>query len=284
MPDTGWILASAGVNDATVGNRAWSNPGNIAADDGNWTNGSGIALFNTDSTSNPTNYLRAAIGDVSSIPSSATILGIEVRVERGEITAARDVFDDSVRLYIDGTGYVGNDQSDASEWAVSSGGTGDQELITYGGPADLWGLSSITRDDVVNNLEVGISAVTAIDGAAPVAGGLDRVEFKITYALAKDFTDAGAEGSESFAVSVTAQRAFSDAGAEGSSSYSIDVTAQKSITDAGAEGAETFGVTKAKSFTDAGAEGSEAMVRNAFALPTYLKNRFEAIVIDVLDD
>jgi len=97
----------------------------------------------------------------------------------------------------------------------------------------------------------------------------------------KAFSDAGAEGGETFVKAVQVSKAFSDAGPGGAESFAL--AKLKAFSDAGAEGAEAYHLTKHKSVSDAGAEGAETFSKTRFINPVYLKDRFEAIIIKVLD-
>ena len=101
--------------------------------------------------------------------------------------------------------------------------------------------------------------------------------------IPKAFSDAGAEGAESFLKDVAIQKALSDAGAEGSESYAISIEVQKAFSDAGAEGSESYGIIQNKALSDAGAEGAESFSKTALAIPAYLPNKFEAIMVKIIE-
>ncbi len=73
MPDTGFIIASAGVDDAGKGTVAWGNPGNVTADDG------------TDAVSsvsaNESHWLRSSHDFSGILPINAVITGVTVRLQ-----------------------------------------------------------------------------------------------------------------------------------------------------------------------------------------------------------
>ena len=78
-------------------------------------------------------------------------------------------------------------------------------------------------------------------------------------------------------------KAFSDAGAEGAESFLKDVAIQKAFSDAGAEGSESYGIIQNKALSDAGAEGAESFSKTALAIPAYLPNKFEAIMVKIIE-
>ena len=79
MSDTGFLIAAAGSNVANGSGVAWSNPGNITADDA--SNASftvGVAL------DGDTDRLTSGTHSVS-LPGGAIINGIEVQAELGGV-------------------------------------------------------------------------------------------------------------------------------------------------------------------------------------------------------
>lgn len=101
------------------------------------------------------------------------------------------------------------------------------------------------------------------------------------FAVPKAFSDAGAEGAESLAKIVAVPKVLSDAGAEGAESYALIIG--KVFSDAGAEGSVSFAITKSRGFSDAGAEGAESFSKTVFIIPTYLQNKFEAIMVKIIE-
>lgn len=132
MADTGWVLANAGANVDNGGAVAWSNPGNVTADDG--TN----ATVAPD-VGDPTDYLRATFNLSALIPVGATINGVEARYQA--LRSASGPTEQHVYLVVGGTA-VGADKSEAAAY------TGVATDYTRGGAADLWS-TTITRDQAV---------------------------------------------------------------------------------------------------------------------------------------
>ena len=115
---------STGVDDATVGSVAWSNPGNVSAWDGRLVQAS--LTFAQD-----THYVKAT-GFGFAIPSTATIAGIKVEAPV-YTTPAQCVRDLSVKLVKAGT-ISGSDRAVISGWVPG-------QLRAWGGSTDLWGSS-----------------------------------------------------------------------------------------------------------------------------------------------
>lgn len=109
---------------------AWSNPGNIGAEDGNYATAS-LRRFGGGS---PSKSLVAVGLDLSKMPDDATINGLEVTVSLYASVASK-VYDDSLRLGSAGS-LVGDEKADlVNFWPVT------ETVRTYGGPEDTWGLS-----------------------------------------------------------------------------------------------------------------------------------------------
>jgi len=119
----------------------WTNPGNVAADDGtNATITSG--LFDLSVTS-----FRLECTDFDfAIPGGATILGIEVTIERQ--ASAGQHRDTQVQLIKGGSTSGDNKADTATNWPSS------MTAKTYGGPTDLWGLSWSPSDINATNFGV----------------------------------------------------------------------------------------------------------------------------------
>jgi len=137
----GPIFAGTGSNDASVGTIAWTNTGNITADDG--------ATANIPFTSGTTNYLTATNYGFS-IPSGSTINGItaeikEVNGEFGGITK-----DNAVRI-IKGGVIQSSNKANTNIWPAGV-------YVSYGGTSDLWGASWSAADINSSGFGLAISA------------------------------------------------------------------------------------------------------------------------------
>lgn len=280
------VFASAGVDDSTVGSSPWLFTDRVTADDG--------LPATANSTPSPTHYLRSKIGDVSSIPSDSIIDGIIISMGKWESLASNNFFDNLVRLYKSGTGFVGNNKADTvTEWSTT------ETLVSYGGATDLWGVAW-TRSEVLN-MEVGLSATFAT-----VPGGrIDYVKFTIHYTppVLKSLSGASTN-SGVLTTAITVLKALVGACTNSGSLITI-MTILKALsgasTNAGALATQVFTtISKALSGVSTNA-GALAMLINRFVslsgastntgvlsklrtiTPTYLRDRFEAIIIKILD-
>lgn len=73
MPDTGFVIASAGVNDTGKGTIGWTNPDRVTADDGSDAT-AGVG-------SSESNWLRSSHDFQGLLPISAVITGVTCRVQ-----------------------------------------------------------------------------------------------------------------------------------------------------------------------------------------------------------
>lgn len=124
------LSGSSFVNNTGVGSFAWGSPEN-AASSNNVRASAGI-LLGVFSSAN-SNYLIAT-GFGFSIPSYASVCGVEVMVEKsaGGLGLGSSIIDNAVYL-VKGGGVTGSNQASGSSWSASDG------LATYGGSGSLWG-------------------------------------------------------------------------------------------------------------------------------------------------
>jgi hypothetical protein len=114
------------ITSTGPGSVAWSNPSNAQTNDANRATAAGIT------SGNVSEYLWCT--DISAgIPDGATIDGVTVRVTK-QASNSRGL-DLSAQLIIDGAA-DGNDKALSPAWS-----NGSDAVSTYGGAADLWGLS-----------------------------------------------------------------------------------------------------------------------------------------------
>lgn len=182
MPTSGPHLVNAAVNDASVGATAWTNPGNVVADDGVYCAiglpGSGIS-----------NYVKATLPAASRVPAGATIDGVTVEYEAaGTVGTARD---STVKLVVGGV-ITGNNLADlVNNWPV-----GTDTVLTRGGPTDTGGLAITPAQANAADIGVAIS-IQRIGGATPSSTGrIDfvRLTFHYTAAAAADPVPGGILG------------------------------------------------------------------------------------------
>ena len=173
--------AGTGANVAGVGTAAWTNPTRITNDD---------TLYATAALSNATpisNYLQGSNYGLS-VPTGATITGIQVEIMRQSNNAASPFIRDSVvRLSKGGTITGDNKAALATNWPNAMTAT------TYGGVGDLWG-TTWTPADVNNaNFGVALSATRSTTGTARTAS-VDYMRITVYYSLTLTYS-AGANGS-----------------------------------------------------------------------------------------
>jgi hypothetical protein len=128
------------------------------------------------STGNISKYLEDKTFSFS-IPTDATVTGIAVFIERFK-DAASDIHDNSIRLEINGS-VVGTDHGTGyTLWSNT------ESIITYGGPADNWGLALTPAD--VNSSTFGVltSVYIPSGGSATVYDAyIDNVEVLIYFQM-----------------------------------------------------------------------------------------------------
>lgn len=152
--NTGWVYPAVGkVNGATTSA--------LSADDG-----TEAAL-----AAGATNEFQALDFDFSVIPDSASIQGIEVRIERHANTAnsARD-------LMVNLMGVEGGTANKAKGGAWPN----DSLIAVYGSDTDLWGSQYITGA-VVKADTFGVRFIVERVGPGDAVGGVDRIQMRIHY-------------------------------------------------------------------------------------------------------
>jgi hypothetical protein len=156
---------ASGVSDPSNGGTvAWTGPGNAVADDGLGA----VATMGAGATSE---YL--VVTDFGfSIPSGATINGIEVTIERFRQLSGT-LQDSSLRLIVGGAA-SGDNKADATNWP------GAMTAKTYGGATDTWGLTPSAAD--VNASGFGVTfAAAEVGGVATGRANLDYISMTVHY-------------------------------------------------------------------------------------------------------
>lgn len=154
------------ADDATVGTITWVNPNNAKVSDSVYTTASTL-ISNTAS-----HYLKATNFGFS-IPAGATINGITVKVKRNGTQNDTDILDNSVKI-VQGGSIGGTEKKIAGAWPTSDA------TQTYGGVADLWGLTWAPSD--INASTFGV--VLSVRGEASASneiGSVDFMSITITY-------------------------------------------------------------------------------------------------------
>lgn len=160
-------------NGASVGTQAWTQPQNAITNDNVFATVSvTVGILATVNT----NYL-AATGFGFNIPPGSTICGVTVTVVRQrQDLLLGNIVDNSVKLI--NTGSIGGtEHASATSWSTT------KQTVTYGGPADLWGLALTPTSVSAANFGVGVSA--KLTGGPLIAlllkGGIDFISITITY-------------------------------------------------------------------------------------------------------
>ena len=152
--DTGWVDAGAG------GPSGWSDENNITAEDG---------VVAASGTVNETDELRGEQYGIS-LPSGATIDGIEVRCKAKEIT--REFTYDLVQLYWNGISR-GTSQEAGEELTTGLAFT------TFGGSSNTWGASPTKAD--VERSDFGVSVRFQAPGEQEGSVEVDCLQIKVHY-------------------------------------------------------------------------------------------------------
>ncbi|HQY68715.1 MAG TPA: hypothetical protein PLD38_15675 [Pyrinomonadaceae bacterium] len=164
MADTGWLNLTT---FSTVGGLsfAWVNPSNASASDNTYAT-------QPNSTSGLSDSLQG-VGLVSStVPSGATIDGIEVRIEAKKSSNVRAITFDLVQLVIAGTPSGSNLGSGAI--------TTTETVYAFGGATSLWGLTPSEAD--VNGGSFGvIMRFVRGAGKSGTTQSVDQIQMKIYY-------------------------------------------------------------------------------------------------------
>ncbi|MDB5387707.1 MAG: hypothetical protein JWM11_3353 [Planctomycetaceae bacterium] len=143
-------IAGTGADDASYGAQAWSNPGNITANDGTYASYLGLGIGES-------HYLKAASFSFG-LGSDQIVDGVEVTFHRS--CGSGNCNDTVVKLVVGGT-VIGTNNSTGAAWPSSLSGT------NFGGASDLWGTGGLTYTDV-NSSSFGVvlaAQTTSLDTA-----------------------------------------------------------------------------------------------------------------------
>lgn len=160
---TSWLFPGSG-GFINTGGYGWSGTGNLGADDG--------SRATAVSTGGVSNYLRASNFNFAgqSIPSGATITGIEAKIARigGGVNG-----NDSEVILADYTDFdpLSLNRARPSTWGAS------EAVISYGGDADVWGLTPTKAMLESSNFAL-LLKVTALSGNS---FGVNYVQLRAHY-------------------------------------------------------------------------------------------------------
>lgn len=155
------------ADDATVGLKAWTNPGDaLSSNDVR-------ATAQLDATNIDTHLLKVTNFGFS-IPGDATITGIVLAVERrdGIQSIAHGVEDMDVRLYKAGA-LVGTDKAVAGNWPETT-----DETVSYGSSSDLWGTTWTPAEINAVGFGAGVAAQRTQGSPLPE---IDHVTITVYY-------------------------------------------------------------------------------------------------------
>lgn len=159
---------TAMLSDASIGTLPLVNLTGAGASDDTYAAVTALAL------GDETNYLVSNDFEFS-IPSTATICGIEVRIERHASGLLQNVHDNALRL-MKGGAFVGTDKASAAAWPTSD------SYATYGGSSDTWGTTWTPSDVNDSTFGVGHSINLAGVSVLPTAR-IDHTSTSVYYSM-----------------------------------------------------------------------------------------------------
>ncbi|MDR6843819.1 HYR domain-containing protein [Flavobacterium granuli] len=171
---------SAGPKDPGTGASAtgtgtvWANPTRVVLDDASYSTASTTALGGNILT----NSLHATNFDFSAIPNSATILGIEVTINRFSSvdTPSDNVKDNIVSLLKAGVATGSNYAVTTTNWPIAN-----TTVVSYGGALDLWGTTWTPAEIKAINFGVALTAFVSKSGFNTSTASVDNMKIKIYY-------------------------------------------------------------------------------------------------------
>lgn len=153
------------ASNVSLGAQAWTDPDNVMTSNDAW------AACPLDGSQS--DELRVTNFGFS-IPAGATILGIELRVERSMTPLGGEIRDLSVRLR-KAAGAVGDNKASAGLWP-----DGTDAIATYGGPTDLWGTTWSPAD--INDSGFGAAIRAEEAGVNPMTAQVDHITLTVYHA------------------------------------------------------------------------------------------------------
>ena len=135
--------------DGGSGDQAWTNPGNITADDTNQATNLNLG------TGDSTNFLHGTMGANQFTIPAGTIDGIEFEY-KVRANNSNDMIEDNVFLIIGGT-RTGTDKADGNNYSSTA------TVHNIGGVADLWGTTPSVGQ--VNATNFGVALKVTDDGS-----------------------------------------------------------------------------------------------------------------------
>ena len=212
----------------------------------NWTNTGGVvgapddarAQVTITNSGNVSAYLQATtVANTFSIPSDATIKGIQVAIERSSVcqtTCTSNVTDSRIRI-VKGGAVQTTDRSLPTAWPTTDTGA------NYGTTSDLWGTTWSPSD--INSAGFGVAiAATRGNGGARIAR-VDSVSITVTYTRPTSTTVASSKASSTYGESITLTATVNQSAATGSVEFYDGLTLLGTGTlNAGSPNTATFNV------------------------------------------
>ena len=166
----GPVAAGSIANDASIGSSAWSIVSNASTEDGN--------SASYDAVSGNSQLLKFSAFGLS-IPSGATIDGIQVRVKKKRASSGANMHDELLKLTYAGS-LIGENKASATRWPSSLAFT------TYGGATDKWTLTgpSDLTPAMLNDSSFGFVIQGSIDSNAADDGQVDFGDLQVWYTAA----------------------------------------------------------------------------------------------------
>lgn len=156
---------SSGIN-TSVGSITWNNTNNI------FTSDNSKALSDNLNNGDITYYLTATNFGFT-IPTGASIDGIQVSIERDDNSGVGGIKDNSVKLIKNGV-ISGNDLAAGATWPNSDA------VKTYGNATNIWGLTWTESDINSSNFGIAVSAQRTSGGGTNNAS-IDNISITIYY-------------------------------------------------------------------------------------------------------
>jgi uncharacterized protein DUF6701 len=168
LSETQSPAAGACTNQAGIGSVAWANTGNAVSSNNSY------ATATVDGST--TNYLRC-LSYGFNIPAGATILGIEVNVERKSSRTQNGGSEDAAMRLVKGGTIQTTDRSSGTTYT-----TGDV-VETHGSPTDLWGTTWAAAEINAANFGAAFAATKANGGGNSHAISVDHIQITVYYSI-----------------------------------------------------------------------------------------------------
>lgn len=176
------MSSQTGTVSSTAGTSGWTNPNNI------FTSNNGYAVSGSIAGNVVTGYIYA-LGSGFSIPSTATIDGVELAIEAKNALSGNGFqlrFTSSECRMVYSGGDIGIPTTGNQTWTSTS-----DQTKTFGSSTALWSTSSLTPT-MVNDSSFGFRCRFFNNNGSAQAFSIDSIVVKVYY------TDAGVSSSQQF--------------------------------------------------------------------------------------